>query len=1142
MNTAETLFQEIEHILSTHTALPERYYLLERLLDRVVKERTQDFSADFTHLSSRLHTLCRVAGCNPYPIELFRANARRVRQGTYHPKETDFRYDLKALCEAVATFYKATIPATLKRLLPARWRAWQHPAFAPDAVPRIRLTVTSWDETMLYGYDAEQPTEQPLCVRYTTPEAPTPFAVLHEQLYPHAQVNLLNVRSVEGTLVPEAIVLDPDFLTDITTICGLLRPSGHTPLAHLLHKFMPAPTSEAISLGNLANQFLDDCVNEREADAALSDDEAYRRSMQRGFQNAPMELATLPEIGPAFFDNARQQFVHIRRTVHEQFSAADIDIRRADVQLEPSFLCEALGLQGRLDVLVNPASKIIELKSGKADEFPTRHPRHEHALQMALYKEMLHHCLGARRSEMQTFLFYSRYPLFYNISAPRAALHEALALRNGLVTLERRLRTAEGARTLLHSLTEADFNTAGLCNSFYERYIRPSIIHFLHTLHGMDSLTEKYFCTFLAFLEREQLLAKTGDGRPDSGRGFADTWNADAQTRRADGNLLTDLTLHPIEGMNGAITHLEMELPPADDELLPNFRPGDSVLLYERNSEADRATTRQIFRCAIEEMTPETLLLKLSFPQRNARVFSLTSRYAVEPAYSDGTFTQAYRGLFALLQAPPERRALLMDLRPPTFSPHIKLNRLTGRADIDHIVRRAKQADDYFLLVGPPGTGKTSVALRAMVEEFLSDTPPCRLLVMAYTNRAVDEICEMLEHITPAPDYLRIGQELCCEPRFRPHLLHHTVAKARNRAELKAALLPCRVVVGTLASIASEPSLFRLMRFDVALIDEASQVLEPQLLPLLCATTPLPATHGEPDACAIRRFILIGDHKQLPAVVLQSPILSAVTDEALHAIGLTNCRNSLFERLHTLELRRGCTDFVAMLHRQGRMHPALSEFVNQRYYGGQLAPVPVPHQEADAPPFARLPLTASDQWLRYVACTRLGFLHTDAPQVVENNKANRAEARTVAAVVKAVGQLCERAGEPFRAASRIGIIVPFRGQIACIRRALAEAAVPEADAITIDTVERYQGSQRDIILFSATVSQPYQLDILSTPVDTEGQQVDRKLNVALTRAREQFFLVGNGELLAKSPAYAELLTYISRSAGGAHIALEGGNK
>ena len=96
-----------------------------------------------------------------------------------------------------------------------------------------------------------------------------------------------------------------------------------------------------------------------------------------------------------------------------------------------------------------------------------------------------------------------------------------------------------------------------------------------------------------------------------------------------------------------------------------------------------------------------------------------------------------------------------------------------------------------------------------------------------------------------------------------------------------------------------------------------------------------------------------------------------------------------------------------------------------------------------------------------------------------------------------------------------------------MRQALAPLCLPDIGELTIDTVERFQGSQRDVIIFSATVCREDQLALLSEPVPAEdGQMVDRKLNVALTRARKQFFLIGDETVLRQCEAYRELLDFI----------------
>ena len=377
--------------------------------------------------------------------------------------------------------------------------------------------------------------------------------------------------------------------------------------------------------------------------------------------------------------------------------------------------------------------------------------------------------------------------------------------------------------------------------------------------------------------------------------------------------------------------------------------------------------------------------------------------------------------------------------------------------------------------------------------------------------------------------------------------MKHVIGDATSRKEIYEKLAPVRVFAGTISSLCSQTELFSLKVIDVAIIDEASQVLEPQLLPLLCATTPVNRGDYNLNRLAIGKFILIGDHKQLPAVVSQPREMSRVTEDSLQAIGLTDCRNSLFERLHRLSSLQGTKNIVEMLHRQGRMHPSICEFVNRNYYNGGLDAVPLPHQQE---PLAFGTRPDDDRWTAFVGGTRMAFISVQAdkaeyytkieskqeqtelaqglPGVGDSSKSNKREAETVARLVHTLCQLHSRSGIPFSPCKQIGIIVPFRAQIAMIRKALAERHIPDTADITIDTVERYQGSQRDIIIFSTTVSRPYQLSILSEPVMTDGREIDRKLNVALTRARKQFFMTGNETLLRNCTAYREFLDFLSK--------------
>ena len=993
---------------------------------------------------------------------------------------------------------------------------------------RIRLTVTRWDNRSIYGRDMSHGEGGIVEARYAT-ESSGAFAALAGQLYEGAQLNLLSVevKSTEAEnglvrqiLFPELFVLEPDFLIDITALCACMKPYGHSPYTYFLFKFSPSPRSAAIQMGNAANQFLDDCVNEPESEAGTDEETLYLRSIRRSFRHDPLAWSTLPDIDREFFDRCRQQFHHIRENVRHHFGIARIDTKHAQVQLEPAFLCEALGLQGRMDLLAGNGKKLIELKSGKADEYPVRTPKYEHQMQMALYKEILHYGMGLSRDEMQSFLFYSRYPQCYAIDMPREDIRRAIALRNAILHLERRARNGE-SRQIVDELSEEQINLMGRRDNFYLRYLRPGIMEILTPLKQAEGVEAAYFHRFLTFMEREQFLAKEGSAGGHSPGGFAETWRGSLQGKLQEGHILTDLELHPETDAEGAVTGFSAGLPDYGTDFLPDFRAGDMVMLYERNDNRDTVAHKQFFRCTVENILPQSIHLKLAYKQRHADVFPQKSRYAIEPGYMDATFNQAYRGLFQLLKAPKERRELLLGQRLPSFSRTAALHRNYPDKAIGHILLQAKKANDYFLLVGPPGTGKTSVALKAMVEEFLADTPQKNILLMAYTNRAVDEICAMLSALKPMPDYIRIGQEDCCAPEFRQKLMQQAIGGAASRREIYERLAPVRVFCGTVSSLCARTELFALKPIDIALVDEASQVLEPQLLPLLCATTEAHRGDYNLSRCAIGKFILIGDHKQLPAVVVQPQEDSRVDAPELQAIGLTDCRNSLFERLHALSRMQGTEkEAVAMLHRQGRMHPEICDFVNWKFYGGKLAAVPLPHQEETL-----MMANGQDPWTTFVSHTRIGFFPTMPEEGRLHQKSNPREADTAARIISILRHLHD--GISGQLSRHIGIIVPFRAQIACMRQALAPLCLPDIGELTIDTVERFQGSQRDVIIFSATVCREEQLALLSEPVPAEGgQMVDRKLNVALTRARKQFFLIGDETVLRQCKAYRELLDFI----------------
>ena len=94
-----------------------------------------------------------------------------------------------------------------------------------------------------------------------------------------------------------------------------------------------------------------------------------------------------------------------------------------------------------------------------------------------------------------------------------------------------------------------------------------------------------------------------------------------------------------------------------------------------------------------------------------------------------------------------------------------------------------------------------------------------------------------------------------------------------------------------------------------------------------------------------------------------------------------------------------------------------------------------------------------------------------------------------------------------------------------IRAELAALGIPALNDVAVDTVERFQGSERDVIIYSFCVNRAYQLKYLANVTEEKGVVIDRKLNVALTRARMQVFIIGVPQLLNQNPIYADLLRF-----------------
>lgn len=146
-----------------------------------------------------------------------------------------------------------------------------------------------------------------------------------------------------------------------------------------------------------------------------------------------------------------------------------------------------------------------------------------------------------------------------------------------------------------------------------------------------------------------------------------------------------------------------------------------------------------------------------------------------------------------------------------------------------------------------------------------------------------------------------------------------------------------------------------------------------------------------------------------------------------------------------------------------------------------------------------------------------------------SDKVNTDEAAIVAQLLYRLRRMFAGGFNPTKS---VGVIVPYRNQIAMIRQEVEKLGMKELENVSIDTVERYQGSQRDVIIYSFTVQNTWQLGFLTANCfEEDGHIIDRKLNVAITRARCQMIMTGNEAVLSTNSIFRQMIAYI-RSKGG----------
>src|SRR5690606_29187166 len=230
-------------------------------------------------------------------------------------------------------FYSVNIPAVLIPVLPNTdyYKPKQRQGKKYD---RIRMEVSSTDEQYIYAFDEENPTEEPIKIKHHASGINEEFNSTIGKLWKGCQLNLIDVNVDEqGIYLPDLIILEPDYLLDISSLAECMKEYGKHPLNFVQSKFEPLKNTKHILLGNIANLFLDEFVNEKPISPVV-----YNDTIKKAFKSASFEFSTCEEIDTNFFQDTQIQFKNIKNVVNNVFPEKSID--RENALLEPNFICE----------------------------------------------------------------------------------------------------------------------------------------------------------------------------------------------------------------------------------------------------------------------------------------------------------------------------------------------------------------------------------------------------------------------------------------------------------------------------------------------------------------------------------------------------------------------------------------------------------------------------------------------------------------------------------------------------------------------------------------------------------------------------------------------------------------------------------
>ncbi|GAB3684002.1 DEAD/DEAH box helicase [Salinarchaeum chitinilyticum] len=840
-----------------------------------------------------------------------------------------------------------------------------------------------------------------------------------------------------STAPDSLVVVEPDFLVDVTDV----REWVQCPRQYYLSKIDDAELAEPLVLGTIVHEVFGDLLRGVDVSTAVED-----RIEESGLQIGLLDLDV-----DAVTDTVTQHAEAIQGWL-DQGTLTEGD----DWRSEQLLISRRLGLKGRADAVRRGMP--VELKTGKNTRSD---PRFHDKIQAAMYALVLRE----RGVPVDTgILLYTK-----NATLDRAETGGDLSPAKEFSLSDGLLDFALRARNELAAMEhDVDVPTGHEADANCDRCFVQDTCMVVAGRLGQESKAgaigrqvpdaeRDYFDAFYRAIELERRAIHDE---------YRKLWEQTPAERAEDDRALVDLEFEGKEPLPGGRWRLTARRPSA---AVSKLREGDFALA----SDDDPIEGHAEF-CRIQTLDPELVVVTADEPVELTRLDQYPSEIT-----ADRLVSALMEGI---LKGDERRKDVLFERAEPEFDEAILGDESDDAGETfvpnndaqNAAVQRAVAAEDFSLIHGPPGTGKTYTIAR-LVRAFVDRGD--RVLLSAFTNRAVDNALEALQD-QGFDDAIRVGSA----NGVREDMQDVRLERRGDPDELVEALESAPVVAATAASCGS--TIMSEQSFDVAVVDEASQLTEPGTL----------AAIERAD-----RFVLVGDHEQLPPVVQAE----SGPQEAPSTPFEVDLSTSLFQRLLETYPEAGVS-----LEEQYRMAQAIQAFSSREFYDGALRPA-TPAVAGHA--LADLDGVETDGLPADVA-DRVSFLD------VGGDDAGRTDAVEADRIADLIDRYLDAGMDP----SDVGVIAPYRAQVATIGDRLEDRFGDDErvseNSIAVDTVDRFQGSSKEVIVVSFVATGD-----LDSPIFEDY----RRVNVALTRAKRQLVLVGDAEALATDPVYARMVEWAS---------------